>query len=38
MNLAEKCVWAAYLYMLSVKHGLSDRVKDKLVELYLDGE
>jgi hypothetical protein len=36
MNLAEKCIWAAFIHTLAKRYGLSDKVKDKLVELYLD--
>jgi len=37
MNLGEKLVWATYLRGLQFKFGLSDKVTDKLIELYLDG-
>ena len=36
MSTAEKCIWSAYLYTIAKKHGLSDKVLNKLIELYLD--
>jgi hypothetical protein len=37
-STAQKCIWASYLYTLAQKYKLSDKVLNKLVEIYLDGE
>jgi len=35
MNLAEKCIWSAYLFCLKEKYKISEKVFRKLVELYV---